>query len=136
GDPKDPLNDPPPPDVLRVAGNYPTAVGMISDDCGGTVIQSMPTTVTHTAGATTLLLTHAGSTYSGTIATNGSFSTTPHTSNINGSTYVVSLTGQFTRNGFTATVTVQRTDTSFPNGCQFVVAWSATRSSGENFIPG
>ena len=121
---------------LSVAGAYPTTVALTSDACGGSVVQDNPTTVTHVAGATTLSLSHAGSVYSGSVQTNGQFSTTPATAVIGSASYVVAMSGQFTVTGFASTVTVDKTDAAHPSGCRYVVAWTATRSSGQNVIPG
>lgn len=121
---------------LSVAGAYPTSVAITSDACGGSVVQDNPTTVTHTAGAATLSLSHAGSVYSGTIQTNGQFSTTPASAVIGNASYVVAMSGRFTTSGFTSTVTVDKTDAAHPAGCRYVVAWTATRASGQNVIPG
>jgi hypothetical protein len=121
---------------LRVAGTYPTAVAITSDACGDAVVQPFPTTVVHTAGAASLQLVHAGSTYSGTITQAGSFTTVPSPLVVGDVSYSVAMTGQFTTTGFTSTVTVDRIDPAHPAGCQYVVAWTATRSSGLNVIPG
>jgi hypothetical protein len=121
---------------LRVAGSYPTTVAITSDACGGSVVADNPTAVTHIVGAATLSLSHAGSVYSGTIQTNGQFSTTPASAVIGSASYVVAMSGRFTTTGFTSTVTVDKTDAAHPGGCRYVVAWTATRSSGQNVIPG
>ena len=121
---------------LSVAGVYPTTVAITSDACGGSVVQDNPTTVTHVAAATTLSLSHAGSVYSGTVQPNGQFSTTPAAAVIGSASYVVAMSGQFTVTGFTSTVTVDKTDAAHPSGCRYVVRWTATRSSGQNVIPG
>jgi hypothetical protein len=126
----------PTPAQLTVAGNYPTAVALLTDACGGSQVQSNPTTVTHTAGTTSLQLGHAGSTYVGTISNDGKFTTTPWTGTIGGSNYTVALTGQFSTTGFTATVTVDRVDSTHPTGCRYTVSWTATKSGSPNVIPG
>ena len=55
---------------------------------------------------------------------------------IGSASYVVAMSGQFTVTGFASTVTVDKTDAAHPSGCRYVVAWTATRSSGQNVIPG
>ena len=121
---------------LAVSGAYPTTVVITADACGGSVVQDNLTAVTHTAGATSLSLSHAGSVYAGAIQTSGQFSTTPATAILGSASFVVAMSGRFTTTGFTSTVTVDRTDAAHPNGCRYVVAWTATRSSGQNIIPG
>lgn len=124
------------PPRLTVAGTYATSVAIVSDACGGSVVQDNPTIVAHTSGASSLQLSHAGSDYRGTIQSNGAFSTTPATTSIGAATYVVATSGTFSVKGFTSTVTVDKTDAAHPSGCRYVVAWTATRTSGENVIPG
>lgn len=99
---------PPPETVLRVSGVYATDVSLVADSCGGSVVQSNPTDVTHAAGATTLSLTHAGSRYDGTIGTDGRFQTTPSPLDLNGYSYVVAASGRFSTSGFVADVTIDR----------------------------
>ncbi len=130
------MGDPPPTNVLRVSGSYGTNVALVADSCGGSVVQSSPTSVTHALGATTLSLAHAGSQYAGTIATDGRFQTTPSSLDLNGYSYVVALTGEFSMSGFEADVTIDR----FQQGtqlqrCRYVAKWVATRVSGTNVIP-
>lgn len=120
---------------IRVGGDYPTEVRLTSDECGGSEVRSFPTLVTHAAGDTLLTLFHAGARYAGTIELNGRFSTTPLTQVFGETSYVVAMSGQFTRGGFAATVTVDRTDARFPRGCRYVAQWTATLGRGENVIP-
>lgn len=129
-------DDPPSANVLRVSGLYATDVSLVADSCGGSVVQSNPTDVTHTPGATTLSLTHAGSRYTGTIGTDGRFQTTPSSLDLNGFSYLVGVTGRFNASGFVADVTIDR----FQQGtqlqrCRYVARWQAARSSGTNVIP-
>jgi ABC-type Fe3+-hydroxamate transport system substrate-binding protein len=121
---------------LTVAGEYPTQVAILTDACGGSQVQSLPTTVVHTAGGTTLQLVHAGSTYSGTIGTDGRFTTTPWTGTFGPASYVITLAGRFTTSGFTATVTLDKTDPAHPTGCRYTVSWVATKSGSPNVLPG
>jgi hypothetical protein len=119
-----------------VAGTYATAVTLDANNCNGITVQPNPTVVTHTAGATTLSLSHAGNAYSGTVQNNGSFSTTKAI--VAGSaTHNLSIAGVFTRTGFTATVTVDLTDTQGPVACRYVVKWVGTKQGTDpNNIPG
>ncbi|MEO8620480.1 MAG: hypothetical protein ABI625_05405 [bacterium] len=122
--------------ALRVAGAYPTAVALVVDSCGGSVVQSMQTDVAHTAGATTLSLTHAGSRYVGTVRTDGVFQTTPSALDANGFSYVVSIAGRFTTTGFDATATVDRATPATNARCRYVASWKGTKAAGTNVIPG
>ena len=121
---------------LSIAGDYPTTVAITRDDCGGSVVQSNPTVVTHVPGSGSLELQHAGSTYKGAVQSTGEFATSPASTAIAGASYIVALNGKFTISGFTATVTVDKTDSAHPSGCRYIVSWSATRASGTNVIPG
>ncbi len=120
--------------VLTIAGTYNTAVTLRESTCQGITVQSNPTTVTHTAGATTVTLTHVGNAYTGTVQSNGAFTTSPRAVSGGGETHTLTIAGRFTRTGFDATVTadVVRADNST---CRYVVIWTATRQSGENVIP-
>ena len=60
---------------LSVGGSYPTQVSMIRNTCGNVTIQDNVTDVTHTPGEHTLTLTHAGTTYQGTVDDSGNFLT-------------------------------------------------------------
>jgi hypothetical protein len=121
------------PNVLRVAGTYPTQVALTSSTCSGINVMSLPTTVQHTPGATTLSLLHAGSTYPGTIETDGDFMTTPVPQVVGADTHTLTMAGTFTTTGFTSTVTVVVTG---GQQCMYLVSWTATRQSGMNVIPG
>jgi hypothetical protein len=123
------------PDVLRVAGEYPTQVMLESSTCEGIQVMSLPTSVRHDPGATTLSLVHAGSTYPGTIQRSGAFTTSPVPQVVGQDTHTLTMSGAFTVTGFTATVTVAVTRDLAPR-CDYVVRWTATRQGGMNVIPG
>jgi hypothetical protein len=135
---QDPVPGGDPPPGLLVAGNYPTAVSMVEDSCGGSVVQSMPTVVTHALDATTLSLTHAGSRYDGTIARDGTFQTVAGTPLVlSGFSYIVTVGGKFSVTGFNATALVDRTTVGVAGSrCRYVVKWVGTRTSGTNVILG
>src|SRR6185503_11805345 len=91
---------------IQVAGTYDTAVELAENTCSGISVASQPTMVAHGAGSTRVSLTHAGATYSGTLGTDGSFSTDPVSlPDGQGATSTVQISGRFTLTGFTATVT-------------------------------
>lgn len=125
----------PGPRELSVGGTYNTAVTLQQNGCTGITVQTFPTTVTHTPGATTLTLTHAGNSYTGTIQRNGTFATTPRAVGGGGETHTLTIAGTFTTTAIDATVTadVQRTGSA---NCQYVVKWAGPRQSGVNVIPG
>ena len=125
-----------PAGALSVGGSYATAVSIQWDSCGGAVVMSNPTTVTHVPGATTLALVHAGTTYTGSIATSGTFTATTPALVVGATTYNLAISGGFTMTGFAATVIVTQTDGAHPTGCRYAVRWIGTRSSGVNTIPG
>jgi hypothetical protein len=124
-----------PSNELQVGGTYTTAVTMQQNGCTGITIQTFATTVTHTAGANTLTLTHAGNSYTGTVQRNGSFSTTPKAVGGGAETHTLTIVGTFTTTAIDATVTavVQRTGQA---NCQYTVKWAGPKQGSPNVIPG
>ena len=122
--------------VLRVAGDYATAVSLTSSTCPGIAVQNMPTAVAHAPGATTLSLSHASLTYQGTVQGDGRFTTTPRTVNVPGEAHTLSIAGRFTTTGFDATVSVAVTRDAAPQACAYEVRWVGTKQGGANVIPG
>ena len=125
------------PVLLSVGGNYPThaVLDAAHNTCGAVTVQDNLTSVAHTAGATTLSLTHAGNTYDGTIDDSGHFSTTPKTLGGGSSSFVLTITGQFTVTGFTASVQVDATQAVTPRNCSYVVNWTGVKEGNPNTIP-
>ncbi len=125
-----------PSGLLSVGGTYPTVVALVpgQNTCTGVTVQDNPTTVTHTAGASTIALSHAGTQYDGLVQTSGQFSAGPKTLVIGTVTYVISMTGRFATRGFTADIAVQATPASGP-GCGYKVSWTGTKQGGDNVIP-
>ena len=122
-------------DELSVGGTYNTAVTLQQNGCTGITVQTFATTVTHTPGASTLTLAHAGNTYTGTVQRNGSFSTTPRAVGGGTETHTLTIAGAFSTTAIDATVTADVQRTGSPN-CQYVVKWVGPRQSGVNVIPG
>lgn len=120
------------PRLLAVAGTYQTAVTLIASTCPNTQVQTFPTVVSHVAGATAVQLTHAGSTYTGTVANNGAFSTPNEPFSIGGVNYLISMTGTFEVQSMNAVVTVQA---GLTPPCQFSARWSGPKSGGPNVFP-
>jgi hypothetical protein len=120
---------------LSVAGTYTTAVTLQQNGCTGITVQTFPTTVTHTPGATTLTLTHASNSYSGTVQRSGAFATTPKAVGGGAETHTLTIAGTFTTTAIDATVTavVQRTGSA---DCQYVVKWAGPKQGAPNVIPG
>ena len=127
--------DPTPSNELQVGGTYNTAVTLQQNGCTGITVQTFATTVAHSAGATTLTLTHAGNAYSGTVQRNGSFSTTPKAVGGGGETHTLTIAGTFTTTAVDATVTavVQRTGQA---ECTYTVKWAGPKQGAPNVIPG
>ncbi len=121
--------------VLAVGGNYPTAVTLVASSCTGITVQSNATTVSHAAGSNSVSLTHAGQSYSGTVSNTGSFSTTPKAVAAGSDTHTLTINGQFTTSGFTATVAASVTSPSSP-ACTYSVQWVGTKTGSPNVIPG
>jgi hypothetical protein len=116
--------------TLSVGGTYATAVMLLpGNTCGPVQVQDSSTVVTHTPGAGTLSLTHAGATYSGSVMTSGAFSVPPTA--LGGGVFTVSISGQFNATGFTATVHVAQSQPA----CAYDVSWVGSKSGPPNVIP-
>ena len=128
-------SSPGPSTELSVGGTYTTAVTLQQNGCTGITVQTFPTTVTHTPGATTLTLTHASNSYTGTVQRNGSFSTTPKAVGGGAETHTLTIVGTFATTAIDATVTavVQRTGSA---NCQYTVKWVGPKQGAPNVIPG
>ena len=120
------------PEVISVAGTYQTAVTIVSNDCPGQTVQQHPTVVTHTPGGTALQLSHAGSTYSGTLAADGAFSTPPVNQVFDGISFAISITGQFTETTIDALVLVEA---ARQPPCAFTARWAGPKNGDRNVIP-
>jgi hypothetical protein len=86
-----------------------------------------------TPGSHSLTLTHAGITYQGTVAENGTFSLQPRNVAGGRSASTITIQGQLTRQGFTATVRVDQT--APPPACFYLVDWVGLKQEGANFFP-
>ena len=120
---------------LSVGGNYPTVVSLVTSTCSGITVQSQATSVSHASGSSTVVLTHAGLAYNGTVATNGTFTTTPKAVAAGSDTHTLTIRGQFTTTGFTATVDAAVTRPG-STACAYSVQWVGTKTGSPNVIPG
>lgn len=103
-----------------------TGAGPGADDCGQVTVQDNPTVVSHVLATGAISLTHAGQTYSGTVAANGTFLTDPKTVSVgDGFLYTISIPGHFTGNGLSADPAIDRTTEG--TSCRFLVHWEGTR---------
>ena len=117
---------PPPPPPATFAGTYATAVTLAQNSCGPVTVQSLPTTVTHDASSGAISLVHGGTTYSGTVATDSTFLTSPRDVDVgDGFQYRITVAGRFGNRSFVADATVDRSGTGAP--CRFVAHWVGTR---------
>lgn len=115
---------------LSVGGTYATQVTLLpGSTCSAPTVRDNPTDVAHTPGASTLTLTHAGTAYSGTVAQTGAFSV-PGTA-VGSGAFTISIAGQFTAMGFTATAHVLQSQPS----CSYDVSWVGTKSGAPNTFP-
>jgi hypothetical protein len=124
--------DPDPDPVISVGGTYQTAVTMLSNTCPGQTVQQHTTAVQHVAGATTLSLTHAGSTYTGTLNADGTFGTAPVTQVFDGISYTITISGEFTETTIDAQV---RVDAAKQPPCSFTARWAGPKTGAPNVIP-
>ena len=115
--------------VLSVGGTYETQVSLLPDGntCGPVQVQNNQTIVAHSPGSSSLQLTHAAFTYSGTVDRAGNFTISP-TQQLG---FVISIVGQFDRTGFNAVVTV---DPQQPP-CEYKVKWVGTKNGPPNTFP-
>jgi hypothetical protein len=115
---------------LSVGGTYDTQVSLLPDGntCGAVQVQNNPTTVSQTPGSASLSLTHAGNTFLGTVDRTGHFSTPAL---LVGGKFNLSITGQFSRTGFEATVQVDQLSPP----CGYKVHWVGTKNGSPNTFP-
>lgn len=123
---------PDPMRVLSVGGTYQTAVTLLQSTCQGTQVQTFPTMVTHTPGSSALSLSHAGSTYPGTVDADGTFRSPEAAYLLAGTTYRIAISGTFTTTAMDATVTVAPQVTP---ACSFSARWQGPKSGTPNVIP-
>src|SRR5712671_5747385 len=104
-------------------GTYDTTVSLVP---GGTctpdpAVHNASTIVAQNGSSPSVSLTHAGTTYAGTVSASGDFTVnaTPVT---NGT---VAMTGHFAGSAFNATVNVQQTSPA----CMYSVSWAGTKTS-------
>lgn len=102
-----------------LSGTYNTAVTLLSSSCAFPVA-SNPTTVRATS--TTVTLTHAGNSYTGSLHADSSFITQEK---VVGGIYHITVAGDFTAaGGLTAQVTVNWSNTP----CNAVVRWAGPKT--------
>jgi hypothetical protein len=123
------------PPVLSVGGPYATDVSLVpgQNTCGNVTVQDNPTTVAQTPASHALTLTHAGVTYEGTVEDDGAFATQPEIVSAGGSQFTITIEGQFSPQGFTATVRVDQTAPA--PACFYLVDWVGLKQTGSNFFP-
>jgi hypothetical protein len=121
--------------TLRIAGTYATAVALRENSCGAVTVQPNPTTVEHAPPATAFTLRHAGQSYTGTLAQDGSFSTAPRTLAVGAETLTLRITGRFAGNGFEADVRVDVARGGAAAPCFYVVHWTGTRQGQASAAP-
>jgi hypothetical protein len=107
-----------PPDV---SGIYDTRVSLLESSCT-LEVRSNPTEVAQ-YGDSVVTLRHAGTTYQGVLAADGSFRTEPKVLDFNGTRYEITITGRFTGAALTARVVLRYGDPP----CQAVVLWEGPR---------
>jgi hypothetical protein len=118
--------------LISVGGTYQTVVTMVSNTCPGQTVQTHLTVVSHTPGTHALTLTHAGSTYEGSLAPDGTFLTGTVTQFFGGIGYDISIDGAFTETAMDALVTVQA---GRQPPCFFTARWAGPKEGDPNVIP-
>jgi len=125
----------PPTPVLSVAGTYAVVVALGQNSCGPVTVATQATSVTHMPGANRFTLVHGSNSFSGSVTTDGSFTTDPLALNDAGSTLSVVLQGRFSTTGLTATVTVDVVPPAPASACRYLVQWTGTKQGAPNVIP-
>jgi hypothetical protein len=117
---------------ISVGGTYQTAVVLVSSTCAGQTVEQHPTVVTQSPGSTSLSLSHAGSSYSGTLLAGGSFTTTTSTQVFDNISYQITIAGQFSLTGMDATVQVAA---ARQPPCSFTARWAGAKDGAPNVLP-
>ena len=124
---------PPPTASPQVGGSYAVAVALLDNDCAGApTVQAQPTSVAHTAGATSFTLTHGGLQVAGSVSRDGTFTTTPLAVGDAQGPATLAMAGRFTTGGLEATVTVDVAASAGP--CRYRVSWTGTKQGAPNVI--
>ena len=119
----------------QVGGEYDVAVALGQNSCGSTVqVQSQPTSVTHSAGATTFTLVHGGLRVTGNVARDGAFTTQPVSVQDTLGPAQLAMSGRFSTTGLDATVTVDVQRAAPSPACRYVVAWTGTKRGSPNVL--
>ncbi len=118
---------------IRVGGTYRTAVTLERSTCRTPpTIERHDTIVRHSAGAEKLSLSHAGNSYRGLLAADGTFATEPLELSGGNSRYTITIRGAFTADALDALVTV---DQSGRDACTYVVRWAGPKKGKPNVVP-
>jgi len=115
-----------------VAGEYRTVVSVIQSGCADMGVQQFSTTVGHLPGDTAVVISHAGATYRGTLARDGSFRTAPSDFSINNVGYTVVLTGRFTADSVDIRADVE---SHRQPPCRLSARWYGPKDGTANVLP-
>ncbi|MDQ1687674.1 MAG: hypothetical protein QOK42_649 [Frankiaceae bacterium] len=119
------------PTGFHVAGSYETAVTLAGNTCKGITVQPNVTTVTHEPGSSSMTMTHAGQTYTGTVTRTGRFTTQPKPVDAGGgNVHTLGIAGGFSFTGFQARVSAVVT----PENCRYTVIWVGTKDGQPNVL--
>jgi hypothetical protein len=128
-----PTTTPPQSVSPQVGGPYDVAVRLQQNDCAAApTVLPQPTTVTHTAGATTFGLVHGGLNATGTVSRDGTFTTNALSVQDPQGPATLTIAGRFTTNGLEATVTVAVTASG--GACRYLVGWTGTKQGAPNVL--
>lgn len=125
----------PSPGQLSVAGEYATEVAIQESSCPDLEVQPMTTTVEHEPGSSDVDLTHAGTTYDGSLQPNATFQTAAKSVVADGERHTLSIVGRFSATGFVARVDAVREQDQAPKVCEYVVTWVGTKEGEPNTVP-
>jgi hypothetical protein len=118
-----------------VGGSYDVAVRLLDNDCAAApAVQAQPTSVTHTAGATTFTLMHGGLQVAGAVGRDGTFTTQPMAVQDLLGPATLAIAGRFTTTGLEATVTVAVTPAAPAASCRYLVGWTGVKQGLPNVL--
>jgi hypothetical protein len=110
-------------------------VRLLENDCAPTpTVQAQPTSVAHTAGATTFTLNHGGLLVAGTVSRDGTFNTQPLAVQDALGPATLTIAGRFTTAGLEATVTVAVSPPAPAAPCRYVVGWTGVKQGSPNVL--
>jgi len=118
--------------AISVGGEYQTTVSVIESGCADMGVQQFSTSIGQVPGDTALTVSHAGATYQGILAKDGSFRTLPSSFSINNVGYTLVLTGRFTVDSVDIRADVE---SHRQPPCRLSARWYGPKDGAANVFP-